>query len=75
MALAWALAAPVSVSVAWVASTRVTVAVSPVGTLLTLTPLSGWPSVPENVPLFSVMATLLPMAPLLATASVKVPGL
>ena len=72
LTLAWAPAEPDRVSVAWLASTRVTVAVSPAGTLLTVTPLSGWPLVPVNVPLFSVMVMALPIDPSLAADSVNV---
>ena len=73
--LAWAVALPARANVACVASTRVTVAVSPPGMLLTVTPDKACPLVPVKVSLVSVRVTVLLIEPSLATASEKVVAL
>ena len=67
--MAWAVALPEKLSVTWVASTRVTTAVRPAGTLPNVTPGKAAPLVPVNVVLAKVIVDVAVIEPSFAAAS------
>ena len=69
LAFACALALPVKLRVAWVASTRVTTAVRPAGTFPNDTPGKAAPLVPVNVSLANVMVAVVVIEPSFAADS------